>query len=146
MSISSKPFTHSIIFCGLHMVTFSAIKTMGTWLDSARLNQCLNWKGTTTLLSSGHMQREIPALERNEAFHWWIYIQNFLVHTPYRTQFFHFHIYFHRKAPASEVHTPPPQNRFTPPTGNPGSTPTFPISLSYNRKVYMGMKGHYLIL
>ena len=40
--------------------------------------------------------------------HWRIYIQNFPAHAPhpYRTQFFHFHIHFHRKAPASEVHTP----------------------------------------
>ena len=35
------------------------------------------------------------------------------VHPPYGTQFFHFHIHFHRKAPMSEVHAP--QNGFTPP-------------------------------
>ena len=32
---------------------------------------------------------------------------------PYGTQFFHFHIHFHQKVPASEVHTPP--NGCTPP-------------------------------
>ena len=39
--------------------------------------------------------------------HWRIYIQNFPAHAPYRTQFFHFHIDFHQKAPASEIHAPP---------------------------------------
>ena len=39
---------------------------------------------------------------------------------PYGTQFFHFCIHFHRKAPASEVHAP--LNGCTPPpTGNPRS-------------------------
>ena len=31
--------------------------------------------------------------------------------TPYGTQFFCFHIHFNRKAPASEVHAPPPPLR-----------------------------------
>ena len=35
--------------------------------------------------------------------------------TPYGTQFFHFRIHFHRKAPTSEVHTPP--NECMPPYG-----------------------------
>ena len=38
---------------------------------------------------------------------------------PYGTQFFRFHIHFHRKAPMLEVHAPLMGAR--PPTGNPGS-------------------------
>ena len=40
--------------------------------------------------------------------------------TLYGTQFFHFCIHFHQKAPASEVHAP--LMDACPPTGNPGST------------------------
>ena len=43
-----------------------------------------------------------------------------LKHTPYGTQFFHFCIHFHWKAPALKVHSPPPTGPNTP-TGNPGS-------------------------
>ena len=40
--------------------------------------------------------------------HWRIFGGACRVHaTPYGTQFFHFRIHFHRKVPASEVHTPP---------------------------------------
>ena len=39
---------------------------------------------------------------------------------PRGTQFFRFHIHFHRKAPTLEVHAPPP-NWVHAPTGNPGS-------------------------
>ena len=41
---------------------------------------------------------------------WRIYTQKFLAHAsplpPYGTKFFHFHVHFHQKAPASEVHIP----------------------------------------
>ena len=40
-------------------------------------------------------------------------------HAPYGTQFFHFHIHFHRKVPTSEVHAP--LMGAHPLTGNPGS-------------------------
>ena len=39
--------------------------------------------------------------------------------TPYGTQFFHFSIHFHQKAPTSEGHAP--QWVHAPPMGNPGS-------------------------
>ena len=41
-----------------------------------------------------------------EIVHCQIYIQNFLAHATYGTQFFCFHIHYHLKAPASEVHAP----------------------------------------
>ena len=49
--------------------------------------------------------------------------------TPYGTQFFHFCIHFHQKAPMSEVHAPPPGAR--PPAGNPGSA----TAICYNKRV-----------
>ena len=42
---------------------------------------------------------------------------------PYGTQFFHFHIHFLQKVPASEVNAPPKMGPCPPPMGNPGSTP-----------------------
>ena len=45
--------------------------------------------------------------------------------TPYGTQFFHFHIHFHQKVPASEVHASPMGAR--PPTGNPESATAWGI-------------------
>ena len=38
---------------------------------------------------------------------------------PYETQSFNFHIHFHQKAPALEIHAP--QRVYAPSTGNPGS-------------------------
>ena len=37
--------------------------------------------------------------------------------TPYGTQFFRFHIHFHQKPPASEVHAPPKKTGACPPYG-----------------------------
>ena len=42
-------------------------------------------------------------------------MQKYLAHAPYGTQFFRFHIHFHRKAPASEVHAPSPQREILDP-------------------------------
>ena len=45
----------------------------------------------------------------------------FLKHTPYGTQFFHFCMHFHWKAPVLKVHAPPPPTGPNTSTGNPGS-------------------------
>ena len=48
---------------------------------------------------------------------------------PYGTQFFRFHIYFHRKVSTSEVHAPLTGAR--PPTGNPGSATVIDCATDY---------------
>ena len=56
--------------------------------------------------------------------------------SPYGTKFFHFHTHFHRKAPMSEVHAPPPtpskMGPGSPPTGNPRSAPAITQSSIYS--------------
>ena len=59
----------------------------------------------------------------------------------YGTQFFHFHIHFHQKEPASEVY---PSNGCTPPpTGNPGSAAADVRFHNMANKQHLPIINHY---
>ena len=47
---------------------------------------------------------------------------------PYGTQFFHFRMYLHQKAPASDIHAPLMGSH--PPMGNPGSASVYCIAVA----------------